>query len=175
MRLFGRSEPDATPAEPRRITGSPHVHPELSHGEGASNGDGSARGATPVPGRLARLAAVVDGARRRRSDRDIRKIMQMLGMVAIIFGFVCILLGWYGASHSPYLYQEIPYLISGGLLGVALVIGGGVLVRCAWSLRQVEENRRNALAIVRSIDRLERILRNLDAVPGTDDELQEQN
>jgi hypothetical protein len=173
MRLFGRSEPDAAPAEPRRITGSPHA--ELTNA-GVTNGNGATPpDATPVPGRLARLAAVVDGARRRRSDRDIRKIMQMLGMVAIIFGFVCILLGWYGASHSPYLYQEIPYLISGGLLGVALVIGGGVLVRCAWSLRQVEENRRNALAIVRSIDRLERILRNLDAVSGTDDELQEQN
>ena len=45
---------------------------------------------------------------------------------------------------------------------MALVIGGGVLVRCAWSMRQVEEDRRNALAIVRSVDRLERILRSLD-------------
>ena len=65
-------------------------------------------------------------------------------MALIVFGFVCILLGWYGAAHSPYLYQEVPYLISGGLLGVALVIGGGVLVRSAWSMRQVEEDRRNA-------------------------------
>ena len=83
-------------------------------------------------------------------------------MALIVFGFVCILLGWYGAAHSPYLYQEVPYLISGGLLGVALVIGGGVLVHCAWSMRQVEEDRRNALAIVRSVDRLERMLRSLD-------------
>jgi hypothetical protein len=100
----------------------------------------------------------VDGVRRGRSTRNVRKITETIGMSAIVFGFVCILLGWYGASHSPYLYQEIPYLISGGLLGVALVIGGGVMVRCAWSLRQIEEDRRNALAIVRSVDRLERIL-----------------
>jgi hypothetical protein len=94
--------------------------------------------------------------------------MQIVGMLVIAFGFVCILLGWYGASHSPYQYEEIPYVISGGLLGVALVIGGGVLVRCAWSLRQVEEDRRNAVAIVRSVDRLEQVLRTLGDGYGTD-------
>ena len=83
-------------------------------------------------------------------------------MAMIVFGFVCILLGWYGAAHSAYQYQEIPYLISGGLLGVALVIAGGILLRTAWSMRQVEEDRRNALAVVRSVDRLERVLLKLD-------------
>ena len=117
---------------------------------------------TPVPTRLQRLGAAIDRARPSRSGRNVRKWMETIGMLLIVFGFVCILLGWYGASHSPFLYQEIPYLISGGLLGVALVIGGGVFVRCAWSMRQVEEDRRNALAIVRSVDRLERILRSLD-------------
>lgn len=117
---------------------------------------------TPVPSRLQRLAAVVDRARPGRSGRNVRKWLETVGMCLIVFGFVCILLGWYGAAHSPYLYQEVPYLISGGLLGVALVIGGGVLVHCAWCMRKVEEDRRNALAIVRSVDRLERIMRNLD-------------
>jgi hypothetical protein len=165
MKLLGRSGTagDTDPGQVRRVTGSPA-------GSGGSAGLGGPApvtepdddgGATPVPSRLARLASVVDGARRGRSDRDVRKIMQVLGMLAIGFGFVGIVASWYGAAHSPYLYQEIPYVISGGLLGLALVIGGGVLVRCAWSLRQVEEDRRNALAIVRSVDRLERILSTL--------------
>jgi hypothetical protein len=89
--------------------------------------------------------------------------MQWLGGLAIGLGFAAIVLGWYGTAHSPYLYEEIPYLISGGLLGVALVIAGGVLIRGAWSMRQVEEARRNAVAIVRSVDRLERVLRSLEA------------
>ncbi|HTU37686.1 MAG TPA: hypothetical protein VMF35_06680 [Acidimicrobiales bacterium] len=124
--------------------------------------DPAQQGATPVPTRLQRLAAVVDRARPGRSSRNVRKWLETIGMVLIVLGFVLILLGWYGAAHSPYLYQEVPYLISGGLLGVALVIGGGVLVHCAWCMRKVEEDRRNALAIVRSVDRLERIMRNLD-------------
>ena len=117
---------------------------------------------TPVPNRLQRLAAVVDQARSGRNGRNVRKWVETIGMSLIVFGFVCILLGWYGAAHSPYLYQEVPYLISGGLLGVALVIGGGVFVQCAWNMRRVEEDRRNALAIVRSVDRLERAVRGLD-------------
>ena len=117
---------------------------------------------TPVPSRLQRLGAAIDRARPTKSGRNVRKWMETIGMSLIVFGFVCILLGWYGAAHSPYLYQEVPYLISGGLLGVALVIGGGIFVRIAWGMRQVEEDRRNALAIVRSVDRLERILRSLD-------------
>ena len=156
MKLLGRSAPDPGPLT--RVTGLPGDTVVPPAGPAASELEPS----TPVPTRLQRLAAVVDRARPGRSGRNVRKWMETIGMSLIVFGFVCILLGWYGAAHSPYLYQEVPYLISGGLLGVALVIGGGVFVRCAWSMRQVEEDRRNALAIVRSVDRLERVLRSLD-------------
>jgi hypothetical protein len=37
-------------------------------------------------------------------------------------------------------------------------------------MRQIEEERRNALAIVRSVDRLERILRSLDETRRSDRE-----
>jgi hypothetical protein len=170
MKLFGRTTNDDR-FDLRQVTGSPGgtLDPVPADGSVAA-----ADGATPVPSRLQRLAAAVDGVRHGRNDRSLRKIMQQLGMLTIGFGFVCIVLGWYGASHSPYLYQEIPYLISGGLLGVALVVGGGTLVRSAWNLRQVEEDRRNALAIVRSVDRLERILRSLNE-ERTDHQMQEQS
>jgi hypothetical protein len=170
MRLFGRATNDDR-FDLRKVTGSPGgtLDPDPA-GAGVATADG----AMPVPTRLQRLATAVDGVRHGRNDRSLRKIMQQLGMLTIGFGFVCIVLGWYGASHSPYLYQEIPYLISGGLLGVALVVGGGTLVRSAWNLRQVEEDRRNALAIVRSVDRLERILRSLNE-ERTDPQMQEQS
>jgi hypothetical protein len=154
---LGRSSSDDSGLAPPAHTAPPaaEVRPPTSTSTSTSP-------STPVPTRLRRLGVAIDRARPSRSGRNIRKWMEMIGMALIVFGFVCILLGWYGAAHSPYLYQEVPYLISGGLLGVALVIGGGIFVRSAWSMRQVEEDRRNALAIVRSVDRLERILRSLD-------------
>ncbi len=163
MKLLGRSgTPDEDMGDVRRVTGRPGGDPVPTH-----NGD--APTATPVQGRLQRLASVVDSARRGRTDRNVRKILQVLGGVAIGMGFVCIVLGWYGSSHSPYLYQEIPYLISGGLLGIALIFGGGILIHSAWSLRRIEEDRRNALAIIRSVDRLERILGSSGADALKDD------
>jgi hypothetical protein len=165
MKLLGKSSPDL--GEVRPVTGVPSAP---GAGPAAPPDPVPGDGATPVPTRLARLAAVVDKARRGDGSRNVRKWLQTLGMALIIFGFVCIILGWYGAAHSAYQYQEIPYLISGGLLGVALVIGGGILVHSSWSLRKIEEDRRNALAVVRSVDRLERILRDLERARWADQE-----
>lgn len=173
MKFFGKSPGDADPGEVTKVSSSPDISglagPVVVPAAPVVP-EGDANGATPVPTRLGRLAAVVDRARPGRSSRNVRKWLEWIGMALIVFGFVCILLGWYGAANSPYLYQEIPYVISGGLLGVALVIGGGVLIRCGWSMRQIEEERRNALAIVRSVDRLERVLRSLDEVRRADRE-----
>jgi hypothetical protein len=86
-------------------------------------------------------------------------------MLATALGFLAIGLGWYGAAHSGYQYEETPFLISGGILGLGLILTGGVLVRSAWSLREIEEARRNAadshrdaLAIAESIRTLQRAL-----------------
>ncbi|HWD54516.1 MAG TPA: hypothetical protein VG346_05305 [Acidimicrobiales bacterium] len=175
MPIFGRKSEQPDPGEVTRVTAGPDISglagPIVVAAQPPAAGpEGEPNGATPVPTRLQRLAAVVDRARPGRSSRNVRKWLEWIGMALIVFGFVCILLGWYGAANSPFLYEEVPYLISGGLLGVALVIGGGVLVRCAWSMRQIEEERRNALAIVRSVDRLERILRSLDESRRTEEE-----
>jgi hypothetical protein len=161
MKVFSRSS-DGEAGTVTRVTGQP--------GDPQPDPAFQSSGPTPVPSRLARLAAVVDKARPGRAGSNVRKLLQTLGMLTIAFGIVCILLGWYGASHSAYQYQEIPYLISGGLLGVALVIAGGVLIHSAWNIRQIEEDRRNALAVVRSIDRLERIIKSLDESRRTEQE-----
>ena len=127
--LFGRSSTD--PGQLTRVTGLPDdavassvqsvqavrtVPPASDHEQ-----------STPVPTRLQRLAAAIDRARPGRNGRNVRKWLEMIGMCLIVFGFVCIILGWYGAAHSPYLYQEVPYLISGGLLGLAVVVGGSAV------------------------------------------------
>jgi hypothetical protein len=49
------------------------------------------------------------------------------GLVIAIAGFAVIGMGWWGASGTKYVYQEIPYVVSGGIFGVALVIVGAAL------------------------------------------------
>ena len=49
------------------------------------------------------------------------------GVVIAIAGFAVIGMGWWGASGTKYVYQEIPYVISGGIFGASLVIVGAAL------------------------------------------------
>lgn len=49
------------------------------------------------------------------------------GAVLMPLGIVAIYLGWYGAAHARYSYDQFPYLLSGGLLGLGLTFIGGFL------------------------------------------------
>ena len=46
----------------------------------------------------------------------------------VLLGFALMGFGWYGASHTAREIEQIPYLISGGLLGLGLVVLGGLLL-----------------------------------------------
>ena len=92
--------------------------------------------------RQERLAENVRGLRVPRagiafSDRW----MLYIGGTLLPLGAVLVLLGWWGASHTVLLFEQIPYLISGGLLGVAFVIGGGLVYFAYWMTLLVRESR----------------------------------
>ena len=63
--------------------------------------------------RLARFASMLGGK---------------LGVAVIGIGFVAIFLGWNGAASFNFLPQQLPYVISGGLAGLALVVVGAALL-----------------------------------------------
>ena len=51
-----------------------------------------------------------------------------LGVAVIAIGLVAIFLGWNGAASFNDIRQQFPYLISGGLAGLALVVVGAALL-----------------------------------------------
>jgi protein-S-isoprenylcysteine O-methyltransferase Ste14 len=46
---------------------------------------------------------------------------------AFVAGVIALLLGWLGSSGTVYPAQQIPFLISGGLVGVVLVAFGAAM------------------------------------------------
>ena len=44
-----------------------------------------------------------------------------------VLGFVVLLIGWVGTSGTEYIAEQIPYLVSGGLFGIAFLTAGAVL------------------------------------------------
>ncbi|HEX2030245.1 MAG TPA: hypothetical protein VHL78_02425 [Actinomycetota bacterium] len=59
----------------------------------------------------------------RRFDRQVR-YGRILGLLFAVAGFVAIGLGWNGAAKNAFFDKQFPYLISGGLGGLALVVFG---------------------------------------------------
>jgi Flp pilus assembly protein protease CpaA len=48
-------------------------------------------------------------------------------IVATLVGLLVLLLGWLGTSDTKYVAQQIPYVMSGGLLAIMLLTVGAVL------------------------------------------------
>jgi len=87
------------------------------------------------------------------------RTLMILGSILAVIGLGAIFVGWYGASHSPYLFQQVPYLISGGLFGLGLVFLGSIFYFSHWLTELVREGRTQSAALVDAITRLEDTIR----------------
>lgn len=98
-------------------------------------------------------------------DGDERRFL-VIGLVLGAIGIVLIWAGWFGASGESNTAKQIPYLISGGVFGLSLVIGGAALfVRYSlsrylrfWLVRTIYEDRAQTDRQVEVLERIERAL-----------------
>lgn len=75
-----------------------------------------------------------------RGRIDLRNTWQILaGSILIPLGVVFILMAWYGAAHTPYVQQQIPYLVSGAFAGLACIFLGGLLYWAHWLYRMYDQ------------------------------------
>jgi len=84
----------------------------------------------------------------------------VVGIVYCIAGFVLIFLGWNGTATYDRVEAQIPYVVSGGIAGLALVVVGAALM-VAQSLR------RDRVELRGSIDDLRAAVDRLGAAGGT--------
>lgn len=94
--------------------------------------------------RQRRLALAVARLRRRTAGFPPDRWLPVAGAVLVPLGIACIAMGWYGAAHTTRLYQQVPYVLSGGIAGLAFVFAGGFAYFAAWLTRQVHETRAQA-------------------------------
>jgi hypothetical protein len=108
-----------------------------------------------------RLAASVRDLRTRAGGADGARLLLTLGAVLIPLGIVLILLGWSGVSHTTDTFEQTPYVVSGGLLGLALVVAGGFCYFAYWQTQMVRAVRRDAAdmqAMRESLQHIEALL-----------------
>jgi hypothetical protein len=73
-------------------------------------------------------------------------------------GVLLIVLGWVGASQTPLPFEQTSYLISGGILGLGLVIAGGFVYFAYWQSVRIRESREQARELTTALARLEGLL-----------------
>ena len=100
---------------------------------------------------LAGLRTLRAGGGRIRLEE--RALMVAGGIVAPL-GVIVVLLGWWGASHTPYVFEQVPYLISGGLLGLGMVFLGAFFYFTHWVTQLVKEQRAQSSAVLEALHHL---------------------
>lgn len=83
--------------------------------------------------------------------RNLTKTPLYTAVALIGLGFVLIFLGWNGAAGKDYTPGQIPYVLSGGVAGLALVL-------CGLAVVIVQAVRREATLLAAKLDRLAQAL-----------------
>ncbi|MBA0126085.1 hypothetical protein H0B56_11090 [Haloechinothrix sp. YIM 98757] len=78
---------------------------------------------------------------------NLNRLTSHLGMALCLAGFVAVFLGWNGAATWDYVPAQFPYLISGGVAGLCLVVIGSALL-------VVQNQRADRARLEAAIDRL---------------------
>jgi hypothetical protein len=79
-------------------------------------------------------------------------IRPVLGYVLVAGGLLALIIGWYGVSGESLVAKQLPYLASGGLVGIALVVLGARFLL-------IQDLRRDS----NRLDRLETMVNELHA------------
>ncbi|HWH28066.1 MAG TPA: hypothetical protein VNU26_03730 [Mycobacteriales bacterium] len=108
--------------------------------------------------RLRQLTQRVAALRTKRLGGTPDRWLLVVGSVLMPLGAVLVLLGWAGASRTPLVFEQIPYLISGGLLGLGFVLAGGFVYFSYWLTLLVREQRQARDDLQTSLRRVEELL-----------------
>ncbi|WKN47976.1 hypothetical protein [Nocardioides sp. Arc9.136] len=103
---------------------------------------GAGTGALPRAGR----GGTATGAAPMKNNNYqlLQVVLFWAGAILLPLGLVVIVLGWYGAANTPYQYDQLSYLVSGGLLGLGLTFVGGFLYFGAWLARIADDGRESS-------------------------------
>ena len=86
--------------------------------------------------------------------RDPRVTTTLVLAAAVLAGFGLVVLGYRGAAALLLVPFQVPYLVSGGVVGLALVGAGLALLRVHLDRAEAAEERRAVAALQRDVLRL---------------------
>lgn len=128
------------------------------------------------PSAVQQLSSGVSDLRVPEPKADREALLLKVGYGLAVLGALLILLAWFGASGTRDVGEQVPYLISGGLLGLALVIAGtGLVMRYSlarlfrfWLARLLYEHQAQTDRTVDALGRIEALMSQGQGGPAAD-------
>lgn len=114
-----------------------------------------------VAARRARFRDAVAQLGARAQSAELLRMLLLPAAFALVLGFVFMFFGWYGAARTAREIEQVPYLISGGFIGLALVFVGGLLLASAFWMSMLQ--RFSEQADERTEERLRELEKRLGA------------
>ncbi|GGU58515.1 hypothetical protein [Lentzea flava] len=87
-----------------------------------------------------------------RRRARMRSGLGFIGTMLMTAGIAAILFAWWGVAHTGYVWEQIPYVVSGGILGVGLIGVGGFLYFGSWLVKLLEEQRQTTYALLQLLE-----------------------
>jgi hypothetical protein len=120
-----------------------------------------------APNAADRLSSGVDELHVPEPSADAEALLLKIGFALPAIGIVLIVLAWFNASNTAFVADQVPMLISGGLLGLGLaVLGVGLFLRFSlarllrfWLARLVVEQQAQTDRVVEALGRVEEALK----------------
>jgi hypothetical protein len=103
----------------------------------------------------------VSGVGTRTSPRALRPLSPVptvAGIVLAAVGLVFIVVAWSQVANEANVARQVPYLVSGGILGLALVIIGVTTVNVASKRRETALREQQTRLLADAVDQLSRVL-----------------
>jgi hypothetical protein len=83
------------------------------------------------------------------------------GLALVVAGFIALFLAWNGAAGVDYVEGQLPYLISGGLVGIGLIGAGLTVVN-------IQSRRQDQADLLGKLEELTELLRDGAEEPSTE-------
>ena len=90
--------------------------------------------------------------------RRVDQVMEIVGIALLPVGLTALLVGWLGVASNGYVFLQLPYVVSGGLVGVGLLFAGGTIYLASWISRTSAVQRRQNDEVLQALRQLQQTL-----------------
>lgn len=98
------------------------------------------------------------GLKRAEPLRRVDQVMEIVGIALLPVGLTALLVGWLGVASNGLVFLQLPYVVSGGMLGVGLLFAAGTIYLASWISRTSAVQRRQNDEILHALRQLQQTM-----------------